>query len=60
MAQLVNLDEPTFAEIGYIEVYDYDVANDRFNLRWKDDFNSFNDQRWTKGENKTWPGNRTI
>ena len=43
MAKLVNLDEPTFAEIGYIEVYDYDVANDKFNLRWKDDFNSFDD-----------------
>ena len=55
------MNDPTFTEVGYIEVFDYDEANKEFNLRWKDDFNGFIDSRWKKGnDNKTWPGNRSL
>jgi len=54
LANETNL--PTYAEFGYVEVYDYDVEKDEFNLRFKDNFNYFESQRWTISEDKTADG----
>lgn len=45
-----NMDDPAtmpwFARYDWVEVFDYDAANDKFVWRWRDDFNTLNLDRW--------------
>lgn len=40
---------PIEQEIDYVKVYDYDVDSKTFKERWTDDFDSFDSNRWDKG-----------
>lgn len=39
---------PWYARYDYVEAYDYDVNTDSFNLRFRDDFNTFDSSIWSK------------
>ena len=45
---------PTQAEVDYVEVYNYNSEEGNFSLRYRDDFDTFNTKRWSKGDNETW------
>ena len=45
---------PTNTEVDYVEVYNYNSEEDKFWLRYRDDFDTFNPKRWNKGDNQTW------
>lgn len=46
---------PFNTEIDYVEIYQHD-GGDEFSLLFRDDFDSLDDDRWGKGNNKTWQG----
>jgi len=51
--QAINAAEMPFrTEFEYVEIYNYDEGE--FSLLFRDDFASINDDRWGKGNNKTW------
>ena len=37
---------PWYARYDYVEVYDYNFNTRGFDFRWRDDFNSLNEDRW--------------
>ena len=37
---------PWYAQYDYVEAYDYDMATDSFNLRFRDDFEYLDTNRW--------------
>jgi len=45
---------PYFAQVDYVEVYNYDQANENFNLRFRDDFDTYDPERWGKADGLTW------
>jgi len=49
-------DAPFEARLKYVEVYDYDQNKNDFTLRFKDQFDYIDEQRWARGDGKTWSG----
>jgi len=48
---------PVYAYYDWVKYYEYTPGvNDNFTLQWTDDFNVWNQGRWSKG-NHTWNGN---
>jgi beta-glucanase (GH16 family) len=41
---------PAYQFVNYMEYHAYNPATRSFNLSWRDDFNSFNTQRWNKAD----------
>ena len=41
-------DMPWYLMYDYVEVFTYDVEDNEFHLHWRDDFDSFNADRWHK------------
>ena len=46
---------PTFSYFDYVEVYDYDEAEDEFSLNFRDEFMDFKPEIWGKSNNVTYP-----
>ena len=64
-------DMPYYARYDFVEVWEYvppeewdmyDIANEwhPFKLKWKDDFDSFDESRWSKSDDWTFGGNRAT
>lgn len=49
VGKMTHLHIPIAQYIDYITVYDYNTETKEFTERWKDDFESFNSDRWSKG-----------
>merc|ERR1719225_1359408 len=50
---------PFYTQVEYVEVYGYDAEssspnNPSFNLHFRDEFDSIDEERWGKGKDKTW------
>ena len=41
---------PQHQYINWVKVYSYDTQTKKFALKWKDDFDSFSNSRWAKGD----------
>jgi hypothetical protein len=41
-------DMPWFLLYDYVEVHDYNPIDNEYHLRWRDDFDSFDEKRWHK------------
>ena len=52
--------EETYADFDYVEIWDYDERANKFNYRWRDDFNSFVEERWEKADGSKLPKNDTT
>merc|ERR1712038_449291 len=50
----------TYADFDYVEIWDYDERANKFNYRWRDDFNSFVEERWEKADGSKLPKNDTT
>ena len=51
---------PWYALYDYVEYWEYvdgDTSDHPFKYTWRDDFNSFDDSRWFKKNDWTFPGN---
>ena len=46
---MTHVNIPITQYIDYITVYNYDTETKEFSELWKDDFDSFNSNRWKKG-----------
>ena len=55
-----GLNMPWYALYDYVEYWEYvhgDTSDHPFRMSWRDDFNSFDDSRWFKKDDWTFPGN---
>lgn len=51
---------PWYAKYDYVEVHDYDQEKKEFNLRWKDDFNTFDSHKWYASDNWGFENNSSL
>merc|ERR1712218_468079 len=51
-----DTEAPYYSGIDYVEVYYYDATNEDFKLHFRDDFNTYDQNRWVSADNKTWEG----
>lgn len=51
---------PWYAKYDYVEVYDYDQNKKEFNLKWKDDFNTFDTKKWYASDNWGFENNSSL
>ena len=49
VGKMTHVNIPITQYIDYITVYNYDTETKEFSELWKDDFDSFNSNRWKKG-----------
>ena len=52
--EVENEDMGDYTAFDYVEVYSYDETTGSFDLSFRDDFDSFNVERWEMDDNKTW------
>merc|ERR1712051_102877 len=48
--------EAHYNDFDYVEVYHYDAGEDSFWLNFRDDFDTYDQNRWVSADNKTWEG----
>ena len=53
-------DMPWYTRYDWVEVYDWDSQSGNFNLRWRDDFDSFDQNRWLKSDDWTFEQNSST
>ena len=51
---------PWYTSYDWVEVWDYDMTNDDFTLRWRDDFDSLDTTRWTVSDYWSFDYNSTL
>merc|ERR1711878_68859 len=51
-----DTEAPYYSGIDYVEVYYYDATNEDFKLHFRDDFDTYDQNRWVSADNKTWEG----
>merc|ERR1712079_635556 len=51
-----DTEAPYYSGIDYVEVYYYDATNEDFKLLFRDDFDTYDQNRWVSADNKTWEG----
>ena len=51
---------PWYAKYDFVEVYDYDQDKKEFNLRWRDDFNTFDSKKWYASDNWGFENNSSL
>ena len=51
---------PWYARYDFVETYTYDESMKQFNLKWRDDFDSFDESRWLKSDNWGFDSNSTT
>lgn len=50
---------PWYVEYDFVEAWHYDTKSKKFNMAWKDDFNSLDTKRWQVSENWGFGDNST-
>ena len=53
-------DMPWYVYYDYVETYTYNSETKGFDFHWKDDFNTFDSNRWHKSDNTTFDANSTT
>ena len=53
-------DMPWTVEYDYVETYTYNTETKGFDFNWRDNFNTFDTNRWHKSDNTTFDANSTI
>lgn len=53
-------DMPWYVLYDYVETYTYNNKTKGFDFHWKDDFNTFDSNRWHKSDNTTFDANSTT
>ena len=51
---------PWYAKYDFVEVYDYDQNKKEFNLKWRDDFNTFDSKKWYASDNWGFENNSSL
>lgn len=51
---------PWYAKYDFVEVYDYDTTKKEFKLRWRDDFNTFDQKKWYASDNWGFENNSSL
>ena len=51
---------PWYAKYDFVEVYDYDQSSKQFNLRWRDDFNTWDTKKWYASDNWGFDNNSSL
>ena len=51
---------PWYAKYDFVEIYDYDQKTGDFNLRWRDDFNTFDSKKWYASDNWGFENNSSL
>ena len=51
---------PWYAKYDFVEVYDYDQSSKKFNLRWRDDFNTWDTKKWYASDNWGFDNNSSL
>jgi len=54
------VDMPWYAYYDYVEYWEYVPSTKSFEKSWKDEFDSFDTNRWEKKDNWTFEGNNTT
>ena len=53
-------DMPWYVMYDYVETYTYDSDKKTFDFNWRDNFNTFDTNRWHKSDNTTFDANSTT
>lgn len=53
-------DMPWYVKYDYIETYTYNSETKGFDFNWRDNFNTFDSNRWHKSDNTTFDANSTT
>ena len=53
-------DMPWYCIYDYVETYTYNFKTNGYDFHWKDDFNTFDTNRWHKSDNTTFDHNSTT
>ena len=53
-------DMPWYVNYDYVETYTYNTETKGFDFHWKDDFDTFDSNRWHKSDNTTFDANSTT
>ena len=53
-------DMPWYVLYDYVETYTYNSETNGFDFRWRDDFSTFDAERWHKSDNTTFDANSTT
>ena len=59
-AGLDTRDMPWYVYYDYVETYTYDVSTKSFKFNWRDDFITFDTNKWHKSDNTTFDANSTT
>ena len=51
-----DTEAPYYTDVDYVEVYGYDTGKEDFELIFRDDFDTYDQNRWASSDNKTWEG----
>ena len=51
-----DTEAPYYTDVDYVEVYGYDTGKEDFELIFRDDFDTYDINRWASSDNKTWEG----
>lgn len=54
------VDMPWFVEYDYVETYTYNSETSGFDFHWRDNFTTFDTNRWHKADNTTFDANSTT
>merc|ERR1712038_2137809 len=51
-----DTEAPYYTDVDYVEVHRYDEGTKTFLLNFRDDFDTYDQNRWASSDNKTWEG----
>ena len=51
---------PWYAKYDYVEIYDYDLSSKDFKLRWRDDFDKWDEEKWYASDNWGFENNSSL
>jgi len=51
---------PYYTDVDYVEVWNYDLTNDSFNLNFRDDFDYLDTTKWSSIDSVTWEEQGSI
>jgi len=50
-----DTEAPYYTKVDYVEVYNYEITTaGNFTLNFREDFDSYDPERWVKADDKTW------
>lgn len=53
-------DMPVYTYYDYVKVYSYDPQSKQFSLKWEDNFDTLDENRWEISDNWTFGGNKAV